>query len=557
MQRLRHVEARMRDGTVLAADLSLPAAPGRCPVILLRSPYGKHTYREYSLLNAAVQRGYAVVVQDVRGRYESAGDFDPYRQERHDGFDTIEWIATEPWSDGRVATVGLSYPGAVQWLAAVEAPPHLVCSFPAMCFSSARQFIYFGGAFDLSWIPWSAINVAPDARRRRGLPGPQTTREARTAWRAAEAAAFRHVPLNTLPDLQDVAPYYFEWLDHPDDGEYWEYASIESGHDRVRVPTFSFSGWHDEGYGPTGAIRNFGGVRARAATPEARDRSRLVIGPWTHGDPAPGDRRIGDRDFGPEAGLDYDTLVLDWCDWHVKGIDHGLASRPPVRIFLMGANRWRDGAEWPLPGTTKRTLYFRSDGRLTWSAPTGDDEPRAFTFDPNDPLEDPHFDAGLGPHDQRAIEKRPDVLVFTSEPLEEDLDVIGHVEFRLWIASSGVDTDFFARLLDVEPDGPAWNLMSPTLEVLRVRYRGGEQEPELMTPGTPHEITLALGVTANRFLRGHRIRVHVSSSFFPHLDRNPNTGSPVASAARLVPARQTVFLDRRRPSRAILPVAPA
>ena len=557
MLRVTSVEARMRDGTALAADLWEPDPPGRRPVVLLRTPYGKHTYRDYSLLGAAVARGYAVVVQDVRGRYASAGDFDPYRQERHDGFDTVEWIAAQPWSNGRVATVGLSYPGAVQWLAAVEAPPHLVCAFPAMCFSSARQFIYFGGAFDLSWIPWSVVNVAPDARRRRDLPGPRTAQEARVAWRAAEAAAFRHVPLATLPDLRGVAPYYFEWLDHPDDGEYWEYASIESGHDRVRVPTFSFSGWHDEGYGPIGAVRNFTGVRARAATPEARGRSRLVIGPWTHGDPAPGDRRVGDRDFGPEAGLDYDALVLDWCDWHVKGTDRGLAAGSPVRVFVMGANRWREAADWPVPGTTARALYFRSDGGLAWSPPAGDDRPRAFTFDPNDPVVDPHFDAGLGPHDQRAVEARPDVLVYTSEPLDDDLDVIGHVEFRLWIASSAADTDFFARLLDVEPDGTAWNLMSPTLEVLRARYRASEREPELMTPGTPYELTLALGVTANRFRRGHRIRVHVTSSFFPHLDRNPNTGRAVASDARLLPARQTVFQDRTRPSRVILPVVPA
>jgi putative CocE/NonD family hydrolase len=552
-----NAEARMRDGTVLRADVWLPEPAGRYPTILLRTPYGKHTYADYSLLHAALARGYAVVVQDVRGRYASEGEFDAYRQERHDGYDAVEWVATQPWSDGKVATAGLSYPGAVQWLLAVEAPPHLVCVFPAMCFSSARQFIYFNGAFDLSWIPWCANNIAPDERRRHGLAGPQTTQEARVVWPRVGDAAYRHLPLNSLPLLSGVAPFYFEWLDHPDDGDYWRYASIESDHPRVRVPAFNLSGWHDEGYGPIGAVRNFNGLRTRGATEAARANTRLLIGPWTHGDPAPDRTHVGDRDFGTDAGLAYDALVLDWCDWHVRGVDRGLAGAAPVRVFVMGANRWRESADWPLPGTRLRTLYFRSGGRLSAEAPGGEEPPGRYTFDPNDPLEDPHFDAGLGPHDQRALETRRDLLVFTSDPLEEDLEVIGPLEFRLWVASSAFDTDFFARLLDVEPDGPAWNLMSPTLEVLRARYRTSEREPELMTPGRPYELVLRLGLTANRFLRGHRLRVHVSSSFFPHLDRNPNTGRPVASSEELVAAHQVVFHDRARPSRVILPVVDA
>ena len=336
------VEARMRDGTVLRADVWRPETEARLPAILMRTPYGKQTYHDYSLLHAAVERGYAFVVQDVRGRYASDGEFDPYRQERMDGYDAVEWVAAQPWSNGQVATAGLSYPGAVQWLAAVEAPPHLVCIFPAMCFSSARQFIYFGGAFDLSWIPWTANNIAPDERRRHDLTGPRTTREAREAWARVGREAYRHVPLNTLPLLQGVAPFYFEWLDHPDDGEYWRYASIESDHDRVKVPAFNLSGWHDEGYGPIGATRNFNGLRARAATETSRTQSRLLIGPWTHGDPSPSKTHVGDRDFGAAGGLDYNTLVLDWCDWHVKGVENAAAKMPPVRLFVMGANRWRD-----------------------------------------------------------------------------------------------------------------------------------------------------------------------------------------------------------------------
>lgn len=556
MRILENVPAAMRDGVSLRGDLYRSDGDERRPSLLVRTPYGKQGYREDSLVRKAVERGYAVFVQDVRGRYASHGDFDPYRQDGRDGYDTVEWLAAQPWTNGRVGTAGLSYPGAVQWLLAVEAPPHLVCTFPAMCFSSGRQFFYFNGAWDLSWIPWTANNIAPDIRRRKNLPGPKTGEEARALWREQGAAALRHVPLDTLPLLRGVAGFYFDWLDHPDDGSFWDFANIEAKHDRVRVPAFNFSGWHDEGYGPVGAARNFAGMRRRGATDAAR-RPRLLIGPWVHGEPTTASTKVGDRDFGPAAGLDYDGLVLDWCDWHLRGIDRGLARTPPVRVFVMGANRWRESHDWPLAGTTARILYLRAGGRLTSDPPAGDEAPDRYTFDPNDPVEDPHYAAGLGPHDQRAIEARPDVLTFTSDPLEDDLEVIGNVEIHLWIASSAPDTDFVARLLDVEPGGPAWNLMSPTLEVMRARYRGSEREPELMQPGRPYELALRWGMTGNLFRKGHRIRVQVTSSFFPHVDRNPNTGRPVPHEGRLVPARQTVFHDRSRPSRVVLPVVSA
>jgi putative CocE/NonD family hydrolase len=548
-----NLTARMRDGVVLRADAYRPDGADRVPAILVRTPYGKDPHRGRGFVAAAVQRGYAVVVQDVRGRYASDGEFDPYRQDGRDGFDTVEWLAGLAWCNGRVAGSGLSYPGAAQWLYAVEAPPRLACIFPAMCFASGRHFFYFGGAFDLSWIPWTATNIAPEARRRRKIAGPQTSREARAEWRTASDDAFRHVPLNSLPLLRDVAPFYYEWLDHPDDGSYWDFADIESRHDRVRVPAFSFSGWHDEGYGPIGAIRNFTGMRARGATADARDPF-LVIGPWTHGEPTPTDTRVGDRDFGPEAGLDYERLVLDWCDLHARGIDRGLRASPRVRVFVMGRNRWRDSNAWPIEGTRMRALYLRTGGRLTWDPPAPAEAADRYTFDPNRPVEDPHFAAGLGPHDQRGVESRSDVLVYTSEPLQEDLEVIGTIECRVWLASSAPDTDVFVRVLDVEPDGPAWNLMSPTLEVLRARYRVSERDPELLRPGVPVELTLRLAVTANLFRRGHRIRVHVTSSFFPHLDRNPNTGRPVSAESRLVPADNAIFHDAQRPSRILVPV---
>ena len=549
---VEHVGTPMRDGVSLRGDLYKPGGDERRAVILIRTPYGKQGYREDTLTQKAVERGFAVFVQDVRGRYASDGEFDPYRQDGRDGYDTIEWLATQPWSTGRIGMAGLSYPGAVQWLAAVEAPPHLACIFPAMCFSSGRQFFYFNGVWDLSWIPWTANNIAPDIRRRKNLAGPKTSTEARQVWRRDGRAALRHVPLDTLPLLKGVTDFYFEWLDHPDDGSFWDFAHIEAKHDRVRVPTFSFSGWHDEGYGPVGATRNFMGMRRRGRA-SAGDH-RLVIGPWTHGEPTTQSTKVGHRDFGPDAGFDYDREVLDWCDVHLRGRGPSLASVPPVRVFVMGANRWRTADDWPLPGTTMRTLYLRAGGRLTSDAPAAAEAPDRYTFDPDNPVEDPHYDDGLGPHDQRAIERRADVLTFSTDPLPEDLEVIGNIAIHLWIASSAPDTDFVARLLDVEPDGPAWNLMSPTLEVIRARYRRSEREPELMEPGRPYELVLRWSMTGNLFRKGHRIRLQVTSSFFPHLDRNPNTGRAVPHESKLVTARQTVFHDATRPSRVVLPV---
>jgi putative CocE/NonD family hydrolase len=546
------VNTPLRDGTLLRADLHAASPEDRRPVLLIRTPYGRQQYRDDSIVAEATRRGYAVVVQDVRGRHDSAGAFDPYTQEGADGYDTIEWIASQSWSNGRVATAGLSYPGAVQWLAAVETPPHLVCAFPAMCFSSARQFFYFGGAFDLSWLSWTASNIAPDDRRRHRVPGAQTTREARAWWRRHGRAALKRVPLRGHPALAGVTPFYDEWLDHPDDGPFWEFAEIEPRHDRVHVPTFNFSGWHDEGYGPIGATRNFAGMAARGATAAAR-RPHLMIGPWVHGVPGHDTGVVGDRDFGAAAGLDYDTLVLDWCDLHARGVDRGIGAAPRVRLFVMGANRWHEGNAWPVP-STPRPLFLRRGGRLTLEAPDDGEPAERYVFDPNDPVEDPHFDAGLGPHNQASLERRSDVLSFSTAPLDDDLEVIGAIEFRLWVASSAPDTDFYCRLLDVGPDGAAWNLMSPTLEVMRAKYRHGEEMPELLVPGEPVELVFRLGLTANRFLRGHRLRVHVTSSFFPHLDRNPNTGRPSAIESTLVPARQTVFHDASRPSRVILPV---
>ncbi len=544
----RDVEARMRDGVVLRADVLRPDRPGRFPALLVRTPYGKEAeWSEDDFAQRAVRAGYAVVVQDVRGRYRSEGVFDPYRQEGRDGYDTIAWVAGLPFCDRQVGLTGLSYPAAVQWLAAVEKPPQLKAMAPAMSFSTGREFCYFGGALDLSWLPWFYKEIAPDMRRRLGLAGPKTAEEADRAWEANCEEWLRHLPLRTHPALAGVAPAFFEWLDHPDDGPFWEFLRVESRHDQVRVPVLNLSGWHDEGYGPGSAARSFVATRQWGG--------RLVIGPWTHGTPTPRRTRAGAIDFGRAAGLDYEGLLLRFFDRWLKGVRNGIDREPPVRIFVMGENAWRDEPEWPLARARPTAYYLRAGGRLTTEAPAQAESPDSYVYDPRDPVVDPHG-GGLGPFDQSPLEARQDVLVYRSEPLARAVEVTGPIEIELWASSSARDTDFIVRLLDVHPDGRAYNLMSPTLEVLRARYRNGETEPELLEPGRIVKLRLANGITSNVFKPGHRIGIHVTSSLHPHLDRNPNTGGVIATEERLLRAEQLVHHDAERPSRLVLPVIP-
>lgn len=547
--RVEHdLEARMRDGVVLRADVLRPDHAGRFPALLVRTPYGKRSeWGEDDFAMRAAGAGYVVVVQDVRGRFGSGGVFDPYRQEGRDGFDTIAWVAGLPFCDGRVGLTGLSYPGAVQWLAAVEQPPQLKAMAPAMTFASGRMFCYFGGAFDLSWLRWFYEEIAPDVRRRERIAGPTTAAEAEHAWTANGAAWLRQVPLRSHPALAGVAPAFFEWLDHPDDGPFWDALRIEGRYDRVRLPVLNLSGWHDEGYGPTSAVRNFAGTREWGG--------RLVIGPWTHGTPTPRKTKIGELDFGGAAGLDYEGLLLRFFDRWLKGIDNGFDREAPVRIFVMGENAWRDEPAWPLARTRSSSYYLDAGGRLSEEPPAASEPPDGYLYDPEDPVFDPHG-GRLGPFDQSPLAARRDVLAYRSDPLAHDVEVTGPIEVELWASSSARDTDFVVRLLDVHPDGRAYNLMSPTLEVLRARYRNGETRPELLEPGRIVKLRLANGITSNLFKAGHRIGIHVTSSLLPHFDRNPNTGGVIATEARSVRAQQRVYHDAEHPSRVVLPAVP-
>jgi hypothetical protein len=561
----RDVEVPMRDGVILRADLYRPAAEGRYPTLVYRTPYGKHDLLEGEpTITRAAHAGYAVLVQDVRGRYRSDGEFRPYQQEGKDGYDTIEWAAAQPWSNGRVGTFGLSYPGAVQWLAAMEAPPHLAAIFPAMTFATGRHFFYAGGMWDHSWIKWIAAYIAPDERRRRKLPGAKSYAESEKEWAVHKWEWQRFTPLREFPLLKAVAPWYYEWMEHPDDGPYWEFADVVKAHPRIRVPAVNFTGWYDNNYGPAGALANFTGMRERAATEEARRGQRLIVGPWGHGDPSEARTALGELDFGLSATLDYYGLVLRWHDRWLKGIRNGIDEGAPVRIFVMGENAWRDENEWPLARTRYTDWFLRGggkangaagDGRLAAEPPAGEEPADRYVHDPADPVTLENWEK-WGPFDRSQLLKRPDVLVYTSEPLAEDTEITGPIRVELWVTSSAPDTDFLVMLHDLHPDGRSYNLLPLEAGAMRARYRGSEAAPEMLKPGEPARLVIGGMATSNLFRAGHRIRLEVASSRFPALDVNPNTGEPFGTSKRGVPARQAVLHDDAHPSKVTLPVIP-
>jgi uncharacterized protein len=542
----------MRDGVRLRADILRPSE-GRSPTLLYRTPYGRHAaLKDYTTFRRAIERGYAVVVQDVRGRYASEGEFRPYEHEGRDGYDTIEWAARQPWSNGRVGTFGLSYPGAVQWLAAVEGPPHLEAMVPAMTFSTPRNFFYSGGIWDMSWLEWIWRNIAPDARARKGLPAP-AGRDDVDGWSAVKKRVLETLPLDALPELRDVTPYYYDWLHHPPEDPYWDFAELRNKYGRTRAAVLNLSGWHDETYGPEGATTNYAGLVGSRHGDSSR--TALLLGPWTHGVDATARTRFGARDFGPAAAIDYDDVVLGWMDRHLRG--HGAGSAvAPVRYFVMGENRWRESSTWPPAGRTI-TYYFAATGggrggALTETRPASPEASTIVVSDPANPVVNPYESAGV--HDYRALAQRPDVLTFDSPPMTHDVEVTGPIRVRAYISCDCRDTDLWVRILDVAPDGAAYNLMSPGTDAIRASYREIAKGRQLLVPGRVYELELNDLVTSNLFPRGHRVRAQVSASFFPNFSRNLHTGDLETMSSRMQRATIRVYHDRDHPSQISLHV---
>jgi len=570
----RDVPVPMRDGTILRADIYRPEAATRTAALLMRTPYGKApsvSVVEGDPLRLA-EAGYAVVEQDTRGRFASAGTFAPFRDEGLDGYDTVEWVASQPWCSGQVGMFGSSYLGATQWLAATEAPPHLTAINPQITAADYHEgWIYQGGAFALGFaLSWSLMlageTIARDASRG-AIPADGGALAAYHSAFDDFLSGCAHLPLSTCPSLlgERLAPYYYDWLEHPADDAYWRKWSIERRHGAVTVPALHLGGWHDIFLG--GTLRNFVGMKRNGGSPRARAGQRLIVGPWAHTLPLYASM-VGEVDYGIRAAgaaVDTDGEMIRWHDRWTRNIENGADRDAPVRLFIMGENTWRDEQDWPLARAEEIPFFFhsrgrsnslRGDGRLSPERP-GNEPPDSFLYDPQDPV--PSRGGGLccvdqirgGAYDQRAIEERRDVLVYSTDPLEEPLEVTGPVRVVLFASSSAVDTDFTAKLVDVAPSGFARNL---TDSIVRARYREDRAVEKLLAPGEVVELTIDLVATANFFKRGHAIRVEVSSSNFPRFDRNPNTGHAFGRDAETATAAQTVFHDARHPSHIVLPV---
>ncbi len=548
------VPAKMRDGTILRANVYRPVGEGKWPVLLTRLPYGKDFPVATSILDPTqvARRGYVVIVQDTRGRVSSAGEWTPFINEALDGVDTIEWASKLHYSDGNVGVFGASYFGFTQWSAAVHQPAALKAMIPLVTWNDPLNgVISRGGALELgssaSWNLMMGLDVL--IRRHRGDPQ-SLGRKMYLLVQEMDALAhegYSSLPLSEFAPLKrhDIAHYYFENFSRQLDRE----------NDQVKSMTINFTIMREQG-----------------STPEAR-QSKLLIGPWTHSGYS---NPVGELNFGFASSSAYIDLQIDllslqvrWFDHWLKGVDTGILREAPIKLFVMGANVWRDEQEWPLARAVDTRYYLHSGGQanslggnglLSTESP-GSESPDQYDYDPANPvitrggalLMSPEFRPG--PFDQRATESREDVLVYTTPVLEQDVEVTGPITVHLWTTSSAPDTDFVARLVDVYPDGYAQNL---TDGINRARYRNFSkgEAPTLIEPGKAYEYEIDLWATSNVFKAGHAIRLDITSSNFPRWDRNPNTGHDIGADDELAVAHQTILHDSDHPSYVELPIVP-
>ncbi len=541
----RDIPVPMRDGVRLATDLYRPAGQARLPSLLHRTPYGKREQVAGTSLDGLrlARAGFNLVVQDVRGRFTSEGLFRPYVHESLDGADTVEWIQAQPWSRPAVGMLGRSYAGAAQWLAAVAepVPQHLLAFAPAM--SSADFYdgwTYRSGALQLDFcLPWVLEDLAT---ARPGVAVGRLDEERRHA--VADMAGVYREPAAILDLLDHLAPYYREWLEHPDFDQYWRGISARESFARIAVPALIVGGWYDV-FLP-GTLADFTNIRQMGATRASREQSRLIIGPWDHRPGAP-------------DGFDLTGLHEAWFSTHLSDVPP-VAAAPRVQLFVMGADEWRTCEDWPPPGAHDVRFYLRSlgrantaagDGRLTRETSHGEPED-SYVYDPSNPVRGSLDEVEWGEHDQQAVERREDVLCYTTAPLEEPLTVVGNVTLVLHASASTVDTDFAATLVDVAPDGMTRLICHG---ILRARYRDSLAEARALQSGRIYRFTISVGATANVFGRHHRIRLHVTSSRVPQFDPNANTGGPSVALVPQngTPARITVYHRVGLASHLVLP----
>jgi len=606
-----NIRVRMRDGVHLATDVYRPARSGRAiasrfPVIMERTPYGRNvtSFRDFTAANHTpktraeiaefyVRNGYVVIFQDCRGRHDSEGEFTKYLNEGADGVDTCRWITEQPWSNGLIATMGLSYAAHTQVALACLNPPGLKAMY-VDCggFSNAYQGgIRQGGAFELKQVIW-AYNLGLESPEVQANPRLLAALKAvdLKAWFASMPWKRGHTPISPIPDYE---AYVYEQWQHGNFDDFWKQAGIYAAGFYAQMADAAMvhlSGWYDP-YART-ATDNY-----VALSKKKRSAVQLVMGPWTHG--ARSTTYSGDVEFGPAStldalgGADIFTQRLQWFDRHLKNTRRPDQDPPPVRLFVMGGGsgrrtaqgrlehggQWRSETGWPLPRQRLTPYYLAGNGLLSPDKPVSQAQPLTFDFNPDHPVptmggtvtsgeplmrgggydqrEGPNFYGSREPY--LPVAARPDVLVFETPPLAADLEVTGIIEAHLWISSDAPDTDFTIKLIDVHPpseDYPEGFALNLTDGILRCRYRDSWESPTLMSPGQVYRIKLEAFPTANLFKRGHRIRLDISSSNFPHFDVNPNTGAPEGTGLSRRVARNTVFMDAGRPSHVVLPLIP-
>jgi uncharacterized protein len=533
------VRVPMRDGVRLSTNIYRPDEPGRFPVLLMRCPYGNGVSGDPDA-NFFVKHGYAVVLQDTRGRYESEGIFEALQPEALDGYDTQQWVGEQLWCNGKIGTFGGSYVGFTQWMPAPLGCPYLVTMFPVVTFSDFHDVAYQDGAFRLElWGPWSfemshPYNVPLDS-----------------IWKHKDKI------LMTLPLIdQDKMlgwkiPFLRDWLLHPEHDRYWDRTSVGTDYSKITASIYNIGGWYDILL--KGTLNNYIKMTEPSIDPEIRKKQKIMIGPWVHDE---GKRKVGELDFGESAVLDENALMLHWFDNQLKGIDNGAMQEPPVKIFVMGTNHWRFENEWPLARTDYKKYYFHSKGKANslsgdgWMDTTHSTDIviDKYIYDPNNPV---RTIGTMGPFDQHQLEIREDVLVYTTGLLKEDIEVTGPVSAIVYASSSGKNTDFTAKLVDVYPDGRSIRICEG---IIRADHRNPSLPPSNIEPGKIYEYTIDLWSTSNVFKKGHQIRVEISSSNFPRFDRNLNSGNYFATDTTVLKAEQNIYHGADYPSCIVLPV---
>jgi uncharacterized protein len=555
-----NVQIPMTDGVNLAADVYRPDAEGKFPVILMRTYWGKHEPWKITSALYFAKRGYIVVLQDVRGRFDSGGIWTPYVNEVRDGYDTQMWLGKQSWCDGSIGMFGISYDGFTQVAPAPLHSPYVKALIPMGNQQTNFGHLYNDGVLQLGTVFTAGLFMGGHTMQPTivgvyggGIPV--------INW---EEVLMR-LPLITALDDISFIPWVKEFIRHDEYDDYWAAYGIKGKYQEITTPAYFVTGWYDNLLHES--WRNFTGFREQGGSPETREKTRILVGPWQHGDTSLS--KGWDADLGPDANLNRDEVYLAWFDDRLKGLKTGLGAEPPIKIFVMGANKWHFENEWPLARTKWTNFYLAStgkanslegDGTLSTTLPAAQEaKADQYTYDPDHPVptlggQIAIFPDVWGARDRRPVQRRDDVLVYTTAQLSEDVEVTGPVNAIVYASSSAVDTDFAATLSDVYPDGKAVHICEG---IRGARFRESLEHPTVIVPGKVYKYEISLWETSNVFKAGHRIRVDISSSNFPRYARNQNTDKPFGMSAEVNIAHQTIFHNTEYPSHLVLPVIPA